>query len=132
MKTSDGHRWTNFVIPCTLNQSADHLCHQGSNFNHYHKLPQLPSCIHTGPRFLSRPYMFYCDNSFRVRVLNSISQCSTTFFPVLSISVPLMHAHACKYRPTLVSKTTYIPYTNVQTKHETIHSAIISHVMQSW
>ena len=70
--------------------------------------------------------MFQCDNSFRVRVLNIITQCSTTLFPVLYISVPLRHAQVCKYRPTLVSKP-YIPYTNVQTKHETIHSAIISH-----
>ena len=34
MEPSERHRWTNFVTSCTLDQSADHLCHQFLNLNH--------------------------------------------------------------------------------------------------
>ena len=43
MEPSDRHRWTNFVTSCTLDQSVDHLCHQGSDLSHCRQLPQLPS-----------------------------------------------------------------------------------------
>ena len=47
MEPSDRHRWIHFVTFCTLDQSVDHLCHQGSNLSHCRQLLQLPSSIHT-------------------------------------------------------------------------------------
>ena len=48
MKPSNRHCWTHFVTPCTVDQSASHLCQQGSNLHHYHQLPQPQVSIISG------------------------------------------------------------------------------------
>ena len=48
MEPSDRYRWTSFFTSCTLDQSVDHLCYQGSHLSHCRQLPQPPSPIHRG------------------------------------------------------------------------------------
>ena len=56
MEPSAWHRWTNFVTSCALDQSVDHLCHQGSNLSHCRQLPQPPTA--TAAKFHSyRAYL---------------------------------------------------------------------------
>ena len=62
MEPSDRHRWTNFVTSCTLDESVDHLCHQGSNLSHCRQLPQPPSSIHTVPILQCNNYWPCQDN----------------------------------------------------------------------